>query len=85
MYACVMSTRGIQVHTEDLYGVAISVELVSRITDNVSDEEAAWQSRSVDEVYPILFYDSLYVKIRDSGRIKNIAVYLVLGVKLNGY
>ncbi len=55
MYARGMSTRDIQGHVEDLYGVAISPELVSRITDTVADEVTAWQSRPLDAVYPILF------------------------------
>ena len=84
MYARGMSTRDIQGHVEDLYGVAISPELVSRVTDTVADEVTAWQSRPLDEVYPILFLDALFVKIRDSGSIRNKAVYLALGVNLNG-
>ena len=84
MYARGMSTRDIQGHIEDLYGVAISPELVSRITDTVTDEVLAWQSRPLDEIYPILFLDALFVKIRDSGSIRNKAVYLALGVNLRG-
>ncbi len=84
MYARGMSTRDIQGHVEDLYGVAISPELVSRITDTVTEEVTAWQSRPLDAVYPILFLDALFVKIRDSGSIRNKAVYLALGVNLNG-
>ncbi len=76
MYARGMSTRDIQGHVEDLYGVSISPELVSRITDTVADEVTAWQSRPLDEIYPILFLDALFVKIRDSGSIQNKAVYL---------
>ena len=66
------------------YGVSISPELVSRITDAVTDEALAWQSRPLDPVYPILFLDALFVKIRDSGSIRNKAVYLALGVNLHG-
>ena len=84
MYARGMSTRDIQGHIEDLYGVSISPELVSRITDAVTDEALAWQSRPLDPVYPILFLDALFVKIRDSGTIRNKAVYLALGVNLRG-
>ena len=64
MYARGMSTRDIQGHIEDLYGVSISPELVSRITDAVTDEALAWQSRPLDPVYPILFLDALFVKVR---------------------
>ncbi len=84
MYARGMSTRDIQGHVEDLYGVAISPELVSRITDTVTDEVTAWQSRPLNEIYPILFLDALFVKTRDSGSIRNKAVYLALGVNLAG-
>ena len=58
-----MSTRDIQGHVKDLYGVSISPELVSRITDTVADEVTAWQSRPLDAVYPVLFLDALFVKI----------------------
>ena len=78
-----MCTRDIQGPIEDLYGVAISPELDSRITDTVTDEVMAFQSRPLDEVYPILFLDALFVKIRDSSAIRNKAVYLALGVNLN--
>ena len=84
MYARGMSTRDIQGHIEDLYGVSISPELVSRITDAVTDEALAWQSRPLDPVYPILFLDALFVKVRDSGSVRNKAVYLALGVNLHG-
>ena len=84
MYARGMSTRDFQGHVEDLNGVDISPELVSRITDTVTDEVTAWQSRPLDGIYPILFLDALFVKIRDSGSIRNKAVYLALGVNLNG-
>ena len=84
MYARGMSTRDIQGHVEDLYGVAISPELVSRITDTVADEVLSWPSRPLDAVYPILFLDALFVKIRDSGTIRNKAVHLALCVNLNG-
>lgn len=78
MYARGMSTRDIQGHVEDLYGVSISPELVSRITDTVTDEVLSWQSRPLDAVFPILFLDALFVKIRDSGSVRNNAVYLAL-------
>ena len=63
MYARGMSIRDIQSHIEDLYGVSISPELVSRITDTVTDEIMAFQSRPLDEIYPSLFLDALFVKI----------------------
>ena len=63
MYAWGMNTRDTQGHVEDLYGVSISPELVSRITDTVTDDVMAWQSRPLDEIYPILYLDDLFVKI----------------------
>jgi putative transposase len=84
MYARGMTTREIQGHIEDLYGVAISPELVSRITDSVVDEAAAWQSRPLDAVYPVLFLDALFVKVRDAGTVQNKAVYLALGINMKG-
>ena len=63
MYARGMSTRDIQSHVEHLYGVAISPELVSRITNTVTDEVTAWQTHPLNAIYPILFLDALFVKI----------------------
>ena len=79
-----MSTRDIQDHVENLYEVAISPELVSRIIDIVTDEVSAWQSRYQDVVYPNLFLNALFVKIRDLSSIRNKPDYLALGVNLNG-
>lgn len=84
MYARGMSTREIQGHIEDLYGVAISPELVSKITDAVIDEVTSWQNRPLDAVYPILFLDALFVKVRDAGTVSSKAVYLSLGINLAG-
>ena len=84
MYGRGMTTRDIQGHIEDMYGVEISPDLISQITDSVMDEVHAWQSRSLDEVYPIVFLDALFVKVRDSGSIKNKAVYLALGINMHG-
>jgi putative transposase len=84
MYGRGMTTRDIQGHIEDMYGVTISPELVSKITDCVLDEAVAWQSRPLDAVYPILFLDALFVKVRDAGTIQNKAIYLALGVNMHG-
>ena len=84
MYGRGMTTRDIQGHIEDMYGVEISPDLISQITDRVMDEVRAWQSRPVDAVYPIVFLDALHVKVRDSGSIKNKAVYLALGINMHG-
>ena len=84
MYGRGMTTRDIKGHIQDMYGVEISADLVSQITDSVLDEVRVWQSRPVDPVYPIVFLDALFVKVRDAGRIRNKAVYLALGINMHG-
>lgn len=84
MYGRGMTTREIKGHIEDMYGVEISADLISQITDSVLEEARAWQSRPLDAVYPILFLDALFVKVRDNGSIKNKAVYLALGINMHG-
>jgi putative transposase len=69
LYARGMTTREIQGHLKELYGVQVSPELISTITDAVIDEVTAWQNRPLDDVYPIVYLDALFVKIRDSGTI----------------
>lgn len=84
MYARGMTVREIQGHLEELYGVEVSPDLISSITDSVLEEVKAWQSRPLDAVYPIVFMDALRVKIRDNGHVLNKAVYLALGVNMEG-
>lgn len=84
MYARGMSVREIRGHLQDLYGVEVSPDLISRVTDEVMDEVRAWQSRPLDEVYPIIIFDALRVKIRDEGTVRNKAVYLALGFTMEG-
>jgi len=84
LYARGMTTREIQGHLKELYGVQVSPELISTVTDAVVDEVTAWQSRPLEAVYPIVYLDAIFVKIRDSGTIKNKAIYLALGVNLEG-
>lgn len=84
MYARGMTTREIQGHLKELYGVRVSPDLVSTITDAVIDEITSWQNRPLDDLYPIVYLDALFVKIRDNGTIKKKAVYLALGVNLEG-
>ena len=75
LYARGMSTRDIQAHVGELYGVSISPDLVSTVTDSVIDEVRAWQSRPLDSTYAIVFFDALRVKIRDEGLVRNKAVF----------
>ncbi len=84
MYARGMSVREIRGHLEELYGVEVSPDLISRVTDEVMDEVREWQTRPLDEVYPIIIFDALRVKIRDEGTVRNKAVYLALGFTMDG-
>ena len=84
MYARGMTTRDIQAHLQEMYGVEVSAALVSEVTDAVVEEVKAWQSRPLEALYPILYLDALYVKMRHEGRIENRAVYVAIGVDLEG-
>lgn len=85
LYARGMSTRDIQAHVGELYGVTISPDLVSVVTDAVIDEVRAWQSRPLESTYAIVFFDALRVKIRDEGLVRNKAVYLAIGMRCSGH
>src|SRR5919202_880580 len=84
MYARGMSTREIVGHLRDLYGIDISPDLISAVTDAVLEEVAAWQARPLETVYPLIFFDALRVKIRDEGLVRNKAVHIALGVRAGG-
>jgi putative transposase len=84
LYARGMTTRDIQGQLQDLYGVNVSHTLVSTVTEAVEAERKAWQNRSLDAVYPIVYFDALVVKVRQDGRVINKAVHLALGVNLAG-
>jgi len=84
MYARGMSTREIQGHLRELYGLDISPDLVSAVTDAVLDEVAEWQGRPLETFYPLVFLDALRVKVRDEGTVRNKAVYVALGVRPDG-
>lgn len=79
-----MSIRDIQAHIRELYGLEISTELVSAVTDAVHDEVSTWQSRPLESTYAVVFFDALRVKIRDEGAVRNKAVYLAIGVRCSG-
>jgi len=85
MYARGMSTREIRGHIQELYGVEVSAELISKVTDAVLEELAEWQSRPLESVYAIVYFDAVRVKIRDEGLVKNKAVYLAIGYTTSGY
>ena len=84
MYARGMSTREIVGHLRDLYGIEVSPDLISAVTDAVLEEVAAWQARPLEAVYPLIFFDALRVKIRDEGLVRNKAVHIALGVRADG-
>ncbi len=84
LYAGGMTMREIRRHLEEIYQTNISAELISTITDEVMDEVTAWQNRPLDAVYPILYLDCIHVKSRDNHVIINKAVYLALGLNIEG-
>src|SRR6476660_9327965 len=79
-----MSTREITGHLQELYGIEVSPDLISTVTDAVLDEVAAWQQRPLDAVYPLVFFDAIRVKIRDEGMVRNKAIHIALGVRAEG-
>ncbi|SEA70039.1 Transposase, Mutator family, partial [Desulfuromusa kysingii] len=84
LYARGMTTRDIQAHLEEMYGVDISPTLVSQVTKAVQEEIALWQNRPLDEVWPIVYLDAIRVKVRQDNRVINKAVYLAVGVNMDG-
>lgn len=85
LYAKGMTTNDIQAEIEDLYGINISPSMVSRITDKVIASATEWQNRMLDRIYPIVYLDAMYFKVRSNGKIVNKAVYICLGYDMNGY
>jgi putative transposase len=84
MYARGMSVREIQGHLMELYGLDVSPDLISTVTDAVMETVAEWQNRPLETSYPLVFFDAMRVKIRDEGLVRNKAVYLALGVQADG-
>lgn len=85
LYARGMTTREIQAHLQELYGAEISPALVSTVTDSVLEDVKAWQSRALDPVYPIVYLDAIHLKLRSEGIVQTQAVYLALGVTMEGH
>ena len=85
LYAKGMSTRDIQAEVEDLYGITLSPSMISKITDKVIATATEWQNRMLDEIYPIVYLDAMYFKVRSNGKIVNKAIYICLGYTLEGY
>lgn len=84
LYARGMSTRDIEAHLHELYGVKVGRDLISRVTDAVMDDVRAWQQRPLEDVYPVIFLDALVLKIREGGSVQRRACYLALGVTVEG-
>lgn len=84
MYARGMTTRDIQGHLQEMYGVEVSPTLISQVTDAVTDEIRLWQNRPLDDIYPILYLDAIRIKVKHNGQIVNKAVYLAIAVTMNG-
>ena len=85
LYARGMSTRDIHDQLQELYGIELSAEMVSKITDKILPEVKEWQSRPLNPVYPFVFMDCIHYKVREDGRILSRAAYIVLGVTVEGY
>jgi len=85
LYARGLTTREIQEHLEEIYHVEVSPALISNVTEEVIEEVRAWQNRQLETVYPIMYLDAIQFKIRDTGHIKNKAVYLAIGINLEGF
>jgi len=84
LYARGMTTREIGAHLEEIYGVEVSPTLISKVTDEVIDQVRGWQNRPLERLYPVVFLDALFVKMRDGGQVSNRAVYVALGINVEG-
>ena len=85
MYARGMSTREITGHLRELYGIEVSADLISTVTDAVIEEVTTWQNRPLEAVYPLVFLDAIRVKIRDEGLVRNKAIHVAIGVRADGF
>lgn len=84
MYSRGMTTRDIQGHLQEIYGVEVSADLISSVTDSVIADVKEWQTRPLDEVYPILYLDATIIKVRSEGRVINKSVYIAMGINTDG-
>jgi putative transposase len=85
MYARGMTTREIEGHLKEIYNVEVSPALISQVTESVNEEVKLWQNRALEPIYGIVYLDALYVKMRHEGRVENRAVYVALGVDMEGH
>jgi putative transposase len=84
LYARGLSTRDISAHLQEIYGVEVGRDLISKVTDGVMDDVREWAKRPLEDIYPIVFLDCMVLKIRESGSVQRRALYLALGVTLDG-
>ena len=84
LYARGMTTRDISAHMDEIYGTKVSATTISNVTDVITDEVAQWQNRPLESVYPIVYIDAIWLKIRDGGAVKNKACHIAVGVDMEG-
>jgi putative transposase len=84
LYSRGLSTRDIEAHLQEIYGVKVGRDLISRVTDGVMDDVRDWAKRPLEDIYPIVFLDCMVIKVRESGSVQRRALYLALGVTLDG-
>lgn len=84
LYARGMTTRDISAHMDEIYGTKVSATTISNVTDVITDEVAQWQNRPLEAVYPIVYIDAIWLKIRDGGAVKNKACHIAVGVDMEG-
>ena len=84
LYSRGLSTRDIEAHLEEIYGVKVGRDLISKVTDAVMDDARAWAARPLEDVYPVIFLDALVLKIREGGSVQRRACYLALGITMDG-
>lgn len=85
LYSSGMTVRDIQAHLQDMYGVEVSAELVSRVTDSILTEVREWRNRPLSPVYPIVYLDALLVNSREGGKNQNKALHIALGINMEGH
>ena len=85
LYSRGLTTREIEGHLLEIYGVEVSPALVSQVTEAVCADVQVWQNRPLEEVYPIVYFDALWGKVRDNGQVAKVAVYLALGITMAGH
>ena len=84
LYSRGLSTRDIEARLEEIYGVKVGRDLISRVTDGVMDDVRDWAKRPLQDIYPIVFLDCMVIKVREGGSVQRRALYLALGVTLDG-